>query len=38
MKKTLVPALRAGAALAANAGALESLENFIRTAKTGHAE
>jgi outer membrane lipoprotein carrier protein len=38
MKKTLVAALLAGAALAANAGALESLENFIKTAKTGHAE
>jgi len=38
MKKTFAAVLLAGAALAANAGALESLENFIRTAKTGHAE
>ena len=38
MKKTFAAVLLAGAALAANAGALESLENFIKTAKTGHAE
>jgi outer membrane lipoprotein carrier protein len=38
MKKLFAAALLAGAALAANAGALESLENFIKTAKTGHAE
>jgi outer membrane lipoprotein carrier protein len=38
MKKLFAAALLAGAALAANAGALESLEKFIKTAKTGHAE
>jgi outer membrane lipoprotein carrier protein len=38
MKKTFAAVLLAGAALAANAGALESLENFIRTAKSGHSE
>ncbi|MDB5860215.1 MAG: lolA [Ramlibacter sp.] len=38
MKKTFAAVLLAGAALAANAGALESLENFIKTAKTGHAD
>jgi outer membrane lipoprotein carrier protein len=38
MKKTFAAVLLAGAALAANAGALESLENFIKTAKTGHSE
>ena len=38
MKKTLTAVLLAGAALAASAGALESLENFIKTAKTGHSE
>lgn len=38
MKKIFAAALLAGAALAANAGALESLENFIRSAKTGHSE
>jgi len=38
MNKTIAAALLAGAALAAHAGGLESLENFIKTAKTGHAE
>jgi len=38
MKKTFVAVLFAGVALVANAGALESLENFIKTAKTGHSE
>jgi outer membrane lipoprotein carrier protein len=38
MKKLFAAALFAGAALAANAGPIESLENFIKTAKTGHAE
>lgn len=38
MKKTFAAVLLAGAAFVAHAGALESLENFIKTAKTGHAE
>jgi outer membrane lipoprotein carrier protein len=38
MKKLLLATLLAGGALAAQAGPLESLENFIRTAKTGHAD
>jgi outer membrane lipoprotein carrier protein len=38
MKKLFVAALLAGAGLAAHAGPIESLENFIKTAKTGRAE
>lgn len=39
MKKTFVAALlAAGATLAAHAGPIESLENFIKTAKSGKAE
>jgi outer membrane lipoprotein carrier protein len=38
MKKIFAALLFAGATLAANAGPLESLENFIKTAKTGHSE
>jgi outer membrane lipoprotein carrier protein len=38
MKKTVLTALFAGAAFAASAGPIDSLENFIRTAKTGRAE
>lgn len=38
MKKTFAAVLMAGAALVAHAGAIENLENFIKTAKTGHAE
>jgi outer membrane lipoprotein carrier protein len=38
MKKTLTVLILAGAAMAAHAGPIESLENFIRTAKTGRAD
>ena len=38
MKKTFAAVLMAGALVAAHAGPMESLENFVRTAKTGHAE
>lgn len=38
MKKTFVAALLAAGALAAHAGPIESLENFIKTAKSGKAE
>lgn len=38
MKKTFAAALLVAAALAAHAGPIESLENFIRTAKSGHAD
>jgi outer membrane lipoprotein carrier protein len=38
MKRTFAAGLLAGAAIVAHAGPIESLENFIRTAKTGHAE
>jgi outer membrane lipoprotein carrier protein len=38
MKKLLATFALSALAVAAHAGAIESLENFIRTAKTGHAE
>ncbi|TWO72319.1 outer membrane lipoprotein chaperone LolA [Caenimonas sedimenti] len=38
MKKTIATLLFAGAALAAHAGPIESLENFIKTAKSGRAD
>lgn len=38
MKKTFAAIALASAAIFAHAGPMESLENFIRTAKTGHAE
>src|SRR5262245_40201567 len=38
MKKTLALLLVSGAAFAAHAGAIDSLENFIKTAKSGKAE
>jgi outer membrane lipoprotein carrier protein len=38
MKKLFATFALSALALAAHAGAMESLENFIRTAKTGHAE
>jgi outer membrane lipoprotein carrier protein len=38
MKKLFATFALSALAVAAHAGAMESLENFIRTAKTGHAE
>lgn len=38
MKKLFATFALSAMALAAHAGAMESLENFIRTAKTGHAD
>lgn len=38
MKKLIAAALFAGAALASHAGPIESLENFIRTAKSGKSD
>ena len=38
MKKLFATFALSALALAAHAGAMESLENFVRTAKTGHAE
>lgn len=38
MKKTIAAFLFAGAALASHAGPIDSLENFIKTAKSGRAD
>ena len=38
MKKLIATFALSALALAAHAGAMESLENFVRTAKTGHAD
>jgi len=38
MKKLIATFALSALALAAHAGAMESLENFVRTAKSGHAE